>query len=316
MLPGYFNDMNPATIGSLVLRAEKFPMFELVKKWFGKREIDVNSILSGVHTLKPGTSGWESIKAALELNPKKSFQKEWDRTCSLKSQVIQRYGYDGVKLVHFQEVQGELFVLGEWPDDCPWVSVNDCDTKVAISKIFARLSKRLPRTVRAFCEHCDYLVAECCESDWRLHYLLRGRYDSGAECFWHYVGGPPALDPQPNTTLQRFGWSFPPDLLALYAIHNGFGCADRTQVLSSDGVVVMADYMNSVAEDVGRPPDGYRFEDLLEFCPDGCGNAQCFRRDGDTVLGTVDWDHETWELSDQQTFFDFLDQNLSQLDEE
>ena len=54
--------------------------------------------------------------------------------------------------------------------------------------------------------------------------------------------------------------------------------------------------------------------ELLEFCPDGAGNAQCFHRrdEEDDDPRAVDWDHETWEISDETWFADFADRRLGE----
>ena len=170
----------------------------------------------------------------------------------------------------------------------------------------------------AFEENCTHLLAERRELDWCLHYSVRGNLHSGVFHFWHFIGGPPRSVPEKNPVLKKFAWDIPDDLLAFYSVHDGFECTGRVRarVLSSSEITVMADYMNPIAEEIGQSPEGYCFEDLLEFCPDGGGNAQCFRREGHRDLSTVDWEHESWELDNSQPFFEFVDQQLSNLYEE
>ncbi len=54
--------------------------------------------------------------------------------------------------------------------------------------------------------------------------------------------------------------------------------------------------------------------DLLEFYLDGAGNAQCFYKNHSNI--TVDWDYNTWEMSETVIFFEFSNLVLSQIDEE
>jgi hypothetical protein len=57
----------------------------------------------------------------------------------------------------------------------------------------------------------------------------------------------------------------------------------------------------------------YKFSDLLAYYPDGAGNAQCFYRGDGNENETVDWDHETWEISrssEEEGFFEFIDESL------
>jgi hypothetical protein len=44
------------------------------------------------------------------------------------------------------------------------------------------------------------------------------------------------------------------------------------------------------------------------------GNAQCFHRrdEEDDDPRAVDWDHETWEISDETWFADFADRRLGE----
>ncbi len=72
--------------------------------------------------------------------------------------------------------------------------------------------------------------------------------------------------------------------------------------------------MDPIAAKQGTAPEGYAFRDLLEFCPDGAGNAQCFHRrdEEDDDPRAVDWDHETWEISDETWFADFADRRLGE----
>lgn len=70
--------------------------------------------------------------------------------------------------------------------------------------------------------------------------------------------------------------------------------------------------MDPICAEQGFEPDGYAFADLLEVSRDGAGNSQCFLRnepDDDDPL-TVDWDHETREISGEEPFFEFLDESL------
>ena len=74
--------------------------------------------------------------------------------------------------------------------------------------------------------------------------------------------------------------------------------------------------MNPITKRQNVALTDYKFDDLLEFFPDGAGNAQCFLRVGTDIDATVDWDHETWEISEGMSFYDFVDERLSQIDEE
>jgi hypothetical protein len=83
-------------------------------------------------------------------------------------------------------------------------------------------------------------------------------------------------------------------------------------VLPSDELGTVARFLNP-GEKVP-----YNGADLLEFFPDGTGNAQCFQRRStqDAHPLTVDWDHETRELSGESDFFEFVDEHLIRIEEE
>lgn len=77
--------------------------------------------------------------------------------------------------------------------------------------------------------------------------------------------------------------------------------------------------MNSICEKNNYDyPEDYKFEDLLEFFPDGAGNVQCFYRENLDYQNaqTVDWDHEVWEISGKVGFYEFIDERISEIDEE
>lgn len=44
------------------------------------------------------------------------------------------------------------------------------------------------------------------------------------------------------------------------------------------------------------------------------GNAQCFYKNNSNL--TVDWDHEIWEISNEVGFFEFINERMSEIDEE
>jgi hypothetical protein len=118
-----------------------------------------------------------------------------------------------------------------------------------------------------------------------------------------------------NENLRKYQWEIPAALKLFYQIHDGFGeIYDGMSILNSRALKVMAEEMNPVSKDENNFPEGYKFEDLLDFFPDGAGNSQCFYRKAKGL--TVDWDHETWELGEKIDFFTFINRQMSVLDEE
>lgn len=77
----------------------------------------------------------------------------------------------------------------------------------------------------------------------------------------------------------KYGWQVPGDVAHLFAVHDGFG-----PILSNDSITVMAEVMDPICQQQNIYPEGYEYRDLIEFYPDGVGNAQCFyRHDGEVT---------------------------------
>lgn len=139
-------------------------------------------------------------------------------------------------------------------------------------------------------------------------------YDN-RDYFKIYTGGQPEISPKPNHNLKDYDWQTPQDPKTFYAIHNGFGERNSGNfILANEDISVMAELMDPICKEKQVTPKGYSFIELLEFCPDSAGNAQCFYKNGSNI--TVDWDHELWEISWETEFFDFVDNRLDTIDEE
>ena len=150
---------------------------------------------------------------------------------------------------------------------------------------------------------------------WYLIYQLR-HDDQKAGRF--FIGGAPQNQPQLTSELRSKNWIIPNDLVTFYKIHNGFGLLWPFDMFwNSD--CVLPDHklwsLSKVLSSVSGVDVDYNTKDLLEFFPDGSGNGQYFYRSeiGKDVDLTVDWDHETRELSKEQVFWQFLDDRLSNL---
>lgn len=140
----------------------------------------------------------------------------------------------------------------------------------------------------------------------------------GREHFKTYIGGAPKQNIQPNENLTKYSWGIPNDLQTFYSIHDGFGelYDGMNLIYQAKDLDVLVSVFEGLPEDMKFKPEGYKLEDLLEFFPDGAGNVQCFIRNSNGNNTTVDWDHETREISDEIDFFSFIDQTMSRLDEE
>lgn len=260
----------------------------------------------------------DDYKAQLQRDSGKDFGSEFVRTTDLEMRIIAEHGFEGVRLV-FEDLNSEnYFELGEFPSDCPWAALNGESLGGFIDANFKPLEDYIYNIPSVMKQRCRFIYAERTQSEWLLHYLLRMTLYDGREYFTVYKGGAPNPNPEPNENLKTYGWTIPPELARLYAVHDGFGeLYDANYVMGSQDIKVLAEMMNPISEKQDNYPEDYKFEDLLEFFPDGAGNAQCFYRNGgNSNILTVDWDHETWELGRPISFYEFIDERMSELDEE
>lgn len=257
----------------------------------------------------------EQFRKELKRDSEKEFNPEFIRTTNLENEIISKYGFDGIKLVFESRNSLKFYKLGELPKDCPWKSLNDKTILEFITENFKPISKKIPNLISSLKERCKFIFAEKKENTWYLHYLLNMKLYDDRDYFKIYTGGAPLLNAEPNKNLKTYNWSVPNDLKTFYKIHNGFGeIYDVYFVMANEDIKVMAEMMNPICKEQNVQPEGYSFNDLLEFYPDGAGNAQCFYKNNGN--STVDWDHEVWEISGEIGFFEFINERMSEIDEE
>ena len=252
----------------------------------------------------------------LERDPDKEFQSEFVRTTDLELALINQFGFSGLKLVFAKQNSENYYQLGDFPAESPWHKLNGLRPEKAIDTIFEPVSNKLPELLSIMKQRIRFIYTEKVGEEWRLHYLMNIRLYDQREYFHVYTGGAPNSAPTENDTLRQYKWRLPKDLAEFYSVHDGFGDLDSSYISSNKQLTVMGEMMNPIAKQQNVFPDGYTFNDLLEFMPDGSGNAQCFLRVGREAKTTVDWDHEVWEISEGTNFYDFVDYRLAQLDEE
>lgn len=251
-----------------------------------------------------------------ELRNQLKVDSDFIKISDLENTIINKYGFDGVKLLFEYRNSSNYYVLGSFPDDCPWIKLNNKNISDFIEKNFKSIEKEVPNLLTALKERCKFVYAEKKEDTWYLHYLLDMKLYDNRYYYKIYTGGEPLLKPIPNKNLTTYNWDVPVDLKKFYTIHNGFGeIYDANFILSNENIKVMAEMMDPICKEQNVKPKGYKFENLLEFFPDGAGNAQCFFRTNDEII-TVDWDHEVWEISWEIGFFQFINERMSQIDEE
>ncbi len=256
------------------------------------------------------------LKTELKRDLKKDFNIEFERTTNLENEVINKYGFEGIKLVFECRNSDNYYVLGNFPKDCPWISLNNQNISDFIGANFKPIKNKIPDIIKALKQRCKFIYAEKKTETWDLHYLLDMKLYDDREYYRVYTGGSPNQSPEPNKSLVAFNWVIPNDLKEFYSIHDGFGeICNANFILNSKDIKVMGEMMNPICEEQNVKADGYSFNDLLEFFPDGGGNAQCFIRVNDDNNFTVDWDHEIWEISGKSGFYNFINKRMSEIDE-
>ena len=256
------------------------------------------------------------LKERLKIDTAQPFEAEWKRTTTLERQMVDQYGYEGIKIIFEDRNSQNYYNLGSLPGDCPWYGLNNLTIEECIDQNFNLITSKVPRLMTALKAHCQFIYAEQRDQDWHLHYFLEMKLHDGRDYYRVYTGGMPVGNLEPNRSLKAFGWELPSDLELFYSIHNGFGeIYDVRYIRSDTELSVMGDLMNPIVEGGGGKPEGYVFDDLLEFFPDGVGNSQCFIRTPEGIDQTVDWDHEVWTISAPIDFYTFIDAQLSVIDE-
>ncbi|MEZ6136791.1 MAG: hypothetical protein R3C53_17995 [Pirellulaceae bacterium] len=252
----------------------------------------------------------KEYRPQLKRDPAKEFGPEFVRTTDLERRLVDEHGFDAIRLIFEDRNSANYHRLGNLPASCPWAHLNALSIASSIETVFAPIRKEIPSLIEMLRDRCIHLYAEETDTAWLLHYFLDIMLYDGRPYYHIYTGGEPNSKSQPNACLIEYEWPVPADLARLYEIHDGFG-----PILGSSEIAVMAKMMDPICKEQDVYPEEYRFRDLLEFHPDDAGNAQCFYRQVGGYT-TVDWDHEIWEISGPQNFFEYVDERLSQIDEE
>jgi len=227
--------------------------------------------------------------------------------------LLDDYGLDGAHVIvthrghHVADARDAAF---------PWNSIlaaTDDPGEIARA-VFRPLQSRLPTFTQLLYERLLFVVPTLYKSRPNLCYVTNRKLYDGTPYFEVLSGGPPDPSPELSPRLRQLGWQLPKSLREFYRVHDGLAPEDSVNgIWECRRLVDLGELMDPIAEQVGRPPEGYRFTDLLCFREDGAGNGENFYRDGtnDSDPTCVDWDHETWEISGEATFFEFADRHLA-----
>lgn len=261
----------------------------------------------------------EFYRQQLQKDNSKDFSEEFIRTTDLERKLIDEFKFEGIKLIFENQNSANYFLLGQFPEECPWSNLNSETIIGVIQRNFAPIEEKIPMLLEAMQARCKFIFTEKQGQTWKLHYFLDMTLYDNRNYFRIYTGALPNPAPNINENLRKYGWTIPQDLKKFYSIHDGFGEINNGYLLSSSEISVLAEIMNPICEKQNfELPKDYKFENLLEFFPDGAGNVQCFYRNNpnSAFTITVDWDHETWEISNESNFYDFIDERMSEIDEE
>jgi hypothetical protein len=241
------------------------------------------------------------------------FDDEFQRTTELERQILDNHGLAGAQFI----LRHNGFVAAD-DSTCPW-QLAGLDAAAAVRQVLAPLRAHLPEFISALEQRIRWVIPARIEDRWVLVYVIDYALHDGTKYYQLIVGGAPNAAPRLPERAASLGWVVPQSLCTLYQVHDGLG-AGGSGILACRHLVDLGEIMDPIALEQDFVPDGYRFQDLLEFRPDGVGNCQAFHRqhlDERDPL-TVDWDHETREISGTTPFFEYADEELlSQvLDEE
>ena len=208
----------------------------------------------------------------------------------------------------------EIYSWPESPSISPWPLSNTDSLTHAIQTLFEPLTDHLPKTIALVQARCENLFVLRLQNDqWLLLFILQA-FDQ-ERCSYSYLlgAGQPASSPQLSSELIQDNWTIPQSLKSFYAVFNGFGSIDLPwQIIPFDCILPDTELLKIEASWDAQP------KHALLFYPDGAGNGQCFcqpSQDTDVDI-TFDWDHETEEFSRPMPFWEFMDQQLSQIDNE
>jgi hypothetical protein len=263
------------------------------------------------------TSEKKRLLSELVRDSSKDFDSEWKRTLRLQQDAIRDYGFEGMQLILKVEDGLDAVALQNTPESCSWRHLAGNDVQSIIREVFSPMHNKLPTLVDMLCERCRFIFALNQHGSWQLGYFLNTTTNDGLSYYRLYIGGQPNLSPIVPPRLQQIDWKIPESLAELAAIHDGFGGFGENLVLPIKELTALDEYM--APDEIGSTPwINYQPTDLLMFFTDSAGNGQCFHRRSrlDPEPMTVDWDHETRELSAEETFFSFINCRLSEIDEE
>lgn len=243
-------------------------------------------------------------------------------------EAFNQWGREAVELIlnRYRDVPLRVTELDALPEDHPWRVWSELDPGKAVRRGFEGIAEQASTLVDALAHHVRAIYVIELKDDYSLVYACDAEEGYGEQRkprLSLLFGGPSLkdqelemIDAQLSDYVKSCGWSVPEELRAIYKIHHGLGHLsafvddfdNAGSIVPASSLFVLGEIMNEIAEEQDFEPQGYRFDDLLAFFNDGAGNSENFFRQlpNEQPVGTVDWDHETREVSSVRPFWEFV----------
>jgi hypothetical protein len=258
-------------------------------------------------------------------NDKLDFSEQLVGLYKTQTDLVDKYGRDGLMLLIDYETRVyvdsdtkrslEIMHYADIPKNCPWYELHELQIPDFIQKVWEAYPIPFVELLKEYIKDL-FVIFE--DKKWYLAYAYQTKdYDDNP--YYGFLGG---CQPKSNAKLPKAlldaGWKMPKDLQELYSIHSIFGdlrsalrnditdCIPKASSLEAS-LTFLEEYV--VAWEVD-----YTFFDLLPFCEDGAGNSQNFYKAEpiEDSYATVDWDHETKEISGASTLAEFIEHQFAE----
>lgn len=235
-------------------------------------------------------------------------------------ELVEKYGRDG--LMVFLDTETQVYVgdgpnrslnimhYTEVPENCPWYHIHELPRNEAIRKVWENWPIKFVKSLEEYCVDL-FVIFE--NNTWFLIYPYLAKNYDDARYYEFFGGSQPNPDAQLPKALIEADWKMPEDLKKLYSIHGRFGNAKSVLTGDRSDNIIPADKLETsltfLEQYVEEWEADYSFFDLLPFHEDSGGNSQNFLKtewDVDSYA-TVDWDHETKEISGYSYLSEFID---------
>nr|WP_294860794.1 hypothetical protein [uncultured Fluviicola sp.] len=251
-----------------------------------------------------------------------------EQLCGLyktQTDLVKKYGRDGLMLLIDCETRVyvdsetkrslEIMHYHAIPKDCPWHELRELQISDFIQKVWAAFPISFVEVLKEYTKDL-FVIFE--DKKWYMVYAYQGK-DYNNNSYYDFLGG---CQPEQNAGLPKAlldtGWKMPKDLQELYSVHSIFG--DLKSVLKNaitdciPNASSLETSLTFLEEYVVAWEVDYTFFDLLPFCEDGAGNSQNFYKAEPTEnsYATVDWDHETKEISGASTLAEFMEHQFAE----